>query len=170
MFAVSDQLAQHIVTLLDGKMASELIAFIVSLLPVLELRGGLIAAKILGVDFIKAFIICYLGNMLPIPFILIFIRKIFEFLKRFQKINKFIEKLEVRSIRKADNVKKYRLWGLFIFVAIPLPGTGAWTGALIADLLDIRVKHSLPAIAAGVLVAGLIVSALSYGLFGALGF
>lgn len=170
MFAVSDQLAQHIVTLLDGKMASELIAFIVSLLPILELRGGLVAAKILGVDFIKAFIICYLGNMLPIPFILIFIRKIFEFFKRFQKINKFIEKLEVRSIRKADSVKKYRLWGLFIFVAIPLPGTGAWTGALIADLLDIRVKHSLPAIAAGVLVAGLIVSALSYGLFGALGF
>lgn len=167
---MSEQIAQHIVSLLDGKLASELIAFIVSLLPVLELRGGLIAAKILDVDFLKAFIICYVGNMLPIPFILFFIRKIFDFLKRFKRINTVIEKLEMRSIRKATNVKKYRLWGLFIFVAIPLPGTGAWTGALVADLLDIRVKYSLPVIALGVLVAGLIVSALSYGLFGALGF
>lgn len=167
---MSEQLAQYIVSLLDGKLASELIAFIVSMLPVLELRGGLIAAKILDVDFARAFIICFLGNMLPIPFILFFIRRIFGFLKRFEKTEKIIEKLEMRSVRKADNVKKYRLWGLFLLVAIPLPGTGAWTGALIADLFDIRIKHSLPVIALGVIVAGLIVSALSYGLFGALGF
>lgn len=108
--------------------------------------------------------------MLPIPFILLFIRKIFNWLKKIHKVEALIEKLEARSIRKADQVKKYRLWGLFIFVAIPLPGTGAWTGALIADLLDIRIKHSFPAIAAGVFVAGLIISALSYGLFGLLGF
>lgn len=167
---MSEQLAQYIVSLLDGKVASELIAFIISMLPVLELRGGLIAAKLMDVDFFRAFIICFIGNMLPIPFILFFIRKIFGYLKRFKKIEKAIEKLEMRSVRKAENVKKYRLWGLFLFVAIPLPGTGAWTGALIADLFDIRVKHSLPVIAVGVLVAGLIVSALSYGLFGALGF
>lgn len=167
---MSERLAEYIVELLDGKLASELIAFIVSMLPVLELRGGLVAAKLLDVEFVKAFIICFIGNMLPIPFILFFIRRIFNFLKKFKKTEKIIEKLEMRSVRKADNVRKYRLWGLFIFVAIPLPGTGAWTGALIADLFDIRVKHSLPVIAAGVLVAGLIVSALSYGLFGALGF
>lgn len=167
---MSESIAEFIVNSLDGKISSEIIAFIVSLLPVLELRGGLIAAKIMNIDFLKAFAICYIGNMLPIPFILIFIRKIFNWLKRFEKINKVIEKLEMRSIRKADKVKKYRLWGLFIFVAIPLPGTGAWTGALVADLFDIRVRHSLPVIAAGVFVAGLIISALSYGLFGALGF
>ncbi len=167
---MSETIAQFIVDNLAGKLSEELIAFIVSLLPVLELRGGLIAAKIMDIDFVKAFIICYIGNMLPIPFILLFIRKIFSWLKKIPSVEKIITKLEARSIRKADGVKKYRLWGLFIFVAIPLPGTGAWTGALIADLLDIRMKHSLPAIAAGVLVAGIIISALSYGLFGLLGF
>lgn len=165
-----ESIAQYLVDNLAGKLSQELIAFIVSLLPVLELRGGLIASKIMNIDFVRAFIICYIGNMLPIPFILLFIRKIFSWLKKIPSVEKLIVKLEARSIRKADNVKKYRLWGLFIFVAIPLPGTGAWTGALIADLLDIRMKHSLPTIAAGVLVAGIITSALSYGLFGLLGF
>ncbi len=167
---MSETLAQYLVDTLGGKISEELIAFIVSMLPILELRGGLIAAKIMEIDFFKAFAICYIGNMLPIPFILLFIRKIFSLLKKIPSVEKLIVKLEARSIRKADNVKKYRLWGLFIFVAIPLPGTGAWTGALIADLLDIRIRHSLPAIAAGVLVAGIIISALSYGLFGLLGF
>lgn len=166
---MSEQLAEYIVSMLDGKIASEFIVFFVSMLPILELRGGLIAAKLLGIPFISAFLICFIGNMLPIPFILFFIRKIFNFLKKFSKTEKLIRKLEVRSVRKAESVKKYRLWGLFLFVAIPLPGTGAWTGALIADLFDIRVKHSLPIIAVGVIVAGLIVSALSYGLFGLLG-
>ena len=167
---MSETIAQYIVNLLGEKISPELIAFIVSLLPVLELRGGLIAAKLMEIDFIKAFIICYIGNMLPIPFILLFIRKIFNLLKKVPSVEKLIVKLEARSIRKADKVQKYRLWGLLIFVAIPLPGTGAWTGALIADLLDIRMKHSLPAIALGVLIAGIIISSLSYGLFGLLGF
>ncbi len=167
---MSETIAQYLVDNLAGKLSQELIAFIVSLLPVLELRGGLIASKIMDIEFVKAFIICYIGNMLPIPFILLFIRKIFSWLKKIPSIERVIVKLEARSIRKADNVKKYRLWGLFIFVAIPLPGTGAWTGALVADLLDIRIKHSFPTIAAGVLVAGIITSALSYGLFGLLGF
>ncbi len=167
---MSETLAQYIVDALGGKISEELIAFIVSMLPILELRGGLIAAKMMGIEFFKAFAICFIGNMLPIPFILLFIRKIFSLLKKIPSVEKIIIKLEARSIRKADNVKKYRLWGLFLFVAIPLPGTGAWTGALIADLLDIRIKHSLPVIAAGVLVAGIIISALSYGLFGLLGF
>ena len=165
-----ESIAHSIVAALDGKIAPELIAFIVSLLPVLELRGGLIAAKLMDIEFWKAFVICYVGNMLPIPFILLFIRRIFNFLKRFQKFEKIIDKLEARSLRKADKVKKYLLWGLFLFVAIPLPGTGAWTGALVADIFDIRIKHSLPIIAVGVLTAGIIMSALSYGLFGALGF
>lgn len=167
---MSESLAQYFVDLLGGKISSEIIAFIVSLLPILELRGGLIAAKLLEIDFIKAFIICFIGNLLPIPFILLFIRKIFDWLKRFEKVEALITKLEARSLRKADNVKKYRLWGLFFFVAIPLPGTGAWTGALIADLLDIRIKHSFPTIALGVFVAGLIISVLSYGIPGLFGF
>lgn len=167
---MSDTIAHFFVEHFSDVLPSEIIVFILSMMPILELRGGLIAAKIMGVSFTKAFAICYIGNMLPIPFILLFIRKIFMWLKKFKKTQSLINKLEVRSLRKADNVKKYRLWGLFLFVAIPLPGTGAWTGALIADLLDIRIRHSLPAIAVGVLVAGLIISALSYGLFGVLSF
>lgn len=167
---MAESAADYLVNLLNGKIPSELIVFVVSMLPILELRGGLIAAKILDIELLKAFAICYAGNMLPIPFILLFIRKVFGFLKRNRKIGAAIEKLEVRSLRKGDKVKKYRLWGLLILVAIPLPGTGGWTGALVADLLDIRISHSLPVIAAGVLIAGFIVSALSYGLVGALGF
>lgn len=166
---MAETLANFFVTELDGKVSSEIIAFIVSLLPVLELRGGLIAAKIMNVEFIRAFIICFIGNMLPIPFILFFIRKIFDFLRKNEKIGKIIDKLETKSLSKADKVRKYKLWGLFLFVAIPLPGTGAWTGALVADLLNIRIKDAFPTIAAGVFVAGLIISAVSYGLFGLLG-
>ena len=151
-------------------IAPELVVFIISLMPILELRGGLIAAKLMGVEFFRAFIICFIGNLLPIPFILLFIRKIFNWLKKFNKTEKLIEKLEARSIRKADKVKKYRLFGLFLFVAIPLPGTGAWTGALAADLFDIRIRHSFPTIAAGVLAAGIIMSVLAYAIPGAFGF
>ena len=166
---MAESITEFLVENLNGIFSSEFIAFFVSLLPVLELRGGLIAAKLLEIDLLKAFAICYTGNILPIPFILFFIRKIFNLLKKNKRIESAINTLEARSIRKADKVIKYRLWGLFFFVAIPLPGTGAWTGALIADLLDIRIKHSLPVIAAGVLVAGIIMSVFSYGLLGLLG-
>ena len=166
---MTEAIAQYFIENFSDVLSAEMIAFIVSLLPVLELRGGLIVAKLLGVSFFKAFIICFIGNLLPIPFILLFIRKIFALLKRFKRFERLLDKLEAKSIRKAEKVKKYRLLGLFMFVAIPLPGTGAWTGALIADLLDIRIKHSFPAIAVGVFVAGTIISVLSYGLFGLLG-
>ena len=167
---MSEAIAEYLVNTLGDKFSGEIVAFIVSLLPILELRGGLVAAKLMNVEFVKAFIICYIGNMLPIPFILLFIRKIFNLLKKIPQVERILTKLEARSLRKAGNVKKYRLFGLLLFVGIPLPGTGAWTGALIADLLDIRVKHSLPVIAAGVFIAGVIISVLSYGLLGLIGF
>lgn len=167
---MSEVIAEYIVNSLGGKLSPEFIAFVVSMLPILELRGGLIAAKLMNIEFFKAFAICYIGNLLPIPFILLFIRKIFNLLKRMPKVEEIISKLEARSLRKAENVKKYRLLGLLLFVGIPLPGTGAWTGALIADLLDIRIKHSLPVIAVGVFIAGIIISVLSYGLLGLIGF
>lgn len=167
---MAESLATFFVDFFGDKLSSEVIAFVVSMMPILELRGGLIAAKLMDIEFFRAFAICFIGNIVPIPFILLFIRKIFKVLKKNEKIKHLIDKLEVRSLRKADKVQKYRLFGLFLFVAIPLPGTGAWTGALIADLLDMRIKHSFPVIALGVFVAGLIISALSYGLFGLLGF
>ncbi len=167
---MSETIAEYLVNTLGDKFSPEIVSFIVSMLPILELRGGLIAAKLMNVEFFKAFLICYVGNMLPIPFILLFIRKIFNLLKKIPKVESILNKLEARSLRKADGVKKYRLLGLLLFVGIPLPGTGAWTGALIADLLDIRIKHSLPVIAAGVFIAGVIISIFSYGLLGLIGF
>lgn len=166
---MTQALTDYIVGLFQGNIPEELIIFLVSMLPVLELRGGMIAAKLLGVELLKAFVICYIGNILPIPFILLFIRRIFKFLKKFKSTGKLVEKLEVRSMRKSEKVKKWRNWGLLTFVAIPLPGTGGWTGALIAALLDIRIKTSFPIIALGVLIANLIMSIFSYGLLGALG-
>ncbi len=165
---MAQSITQFFVELLDGKIAAEWIVFIISMLPILELRGGLIAAKLLEVPLLPAFLFCFVGNLLPIPLILLFIRRIFSLLKRFRRVNVLIEKVEARSIRKAEKVVKYRLWGLLLLVAIPLPGTGAWTGALVAALLDIRMKHALPVIALGVLIAGGITAAVSYGLGGLL--
>ncbi|NLO46453.1 MAG: small multi-drug export protein [Clostridiales bacterium] len=156
-------MAETISSFLVGKgISKEIVIFLISLMPVFELRGGLIAASFLDVDFVKAFFICLLGNIIPIPFILIFIRKIFQFLRDKRGFKKIIEKLEVRSMRKSDKVKRWRDWGLLLFVAIPLPGTGGWTGALIAALLDMRIRKSLPIISLGVLLAGIIMSVLTY--------
>lgn len=166
---MTETITDYLVGLFQGTIPKELIIFIISMFPVLELRGGMIAAKLLDVELLKAFVICYLGNILPIPFILLFIRRIFQFLKKFPKIGTLIEKLEVRSMRKSEKVQRWRNLGLLTFVAIPLPGTGGWTGALIAALLDIRIRTSFPVIAIGVLIANLIMSIFSYGLLGLIG-
>ncbi len=155
-------MVEQIVGFLRESLPRELVVFIISLLPILELRGGLVAAAILGLDWIVAFPICVIGNILPIPVVLLFIRKIFALLKKINAFKKVIEKLEERAARKSSSLNKYRLWGLFAFVGIPLPGTGAWTGALVANAVDIRFKHSFPIILAGVMVAGIIMSVVSY--------
>lgn len=162
---MAETLAQMFVELFRDKIPPELTVFVISLLPILELRGGMIAARLLEMNFFKAFAICYLGNMLPIPFIILFIKKIFEFLRRFKFFEKIIVKLEAKTERNKEKVLRYKSWGLLIFVAIPLPGTGGWTGALMAALLNIDMKRSLPIIALGVFIAGLIMSMLTYGIF-----
>lgn len=160
-----EQFVKEILAFFTDKMPSELTAFIISLMPVLEIRGGMIASRLLELPFWKAFFICYAGNMIPIPFIILFIRKIFEFLRRFKFFGKIVDKLEKKTEKNKEKVLRYEAWGLLMFVAIPLPGTGGWTGALMAALLDIRLKKSLPIIALGVLIAGFIMSGLTYGLF-----
>jgi uncharacterized membrane protein len=167
---MTESLADFLVSLFRDKIPNELIVFIVSMIPVLELRGGMIAARLLGVNLLPAFAISFVGNMVPIPFILIFIRKIFQFLRDKKGFSKIIEKLEIRSMRQSEKVKRWREWGLLLFVAIPLPGTGGWTGALIAALIDMRIKKSLPIIAVGVFIAGFIMAVLTYGLPALLGF
>mgnify|MGYP002522914629 FL=1 len=163
---MTDQLIQSIVTFFQDKIPNELTVFIISVLPVLELRGGLIAAKLLDMNIIRAFIVCYLGNMLPIPFILLFLRKIFDWMKKSKKLGKIVGKLEHKAEKHRKTIDKYGAWGLLVLVAIPLPGTGGWTGALVAEIMDIKFKKALPIIALGVLIAGFIVGALFYGLLG----
>lgn len=160
-----EQIVDTIMTFLQDKVPEELVAFLISLCPILECRGGMIAARLMEIPFVKAFLICYIGNMLPIPFIILFIRKIFEFLRKFKFFEKIVTKLEAKTEKNREKVMRYEAWGLLLFVAIPLPGTGGWTGALMAALLDIRFKRALPIIAIGVLIAGFIMSALTYGIF-----
>ena len=163
-----NEIVQYLVDLFQNTIPKELTIFIISLFPILEIRGGMIAAGLLGmtgIDLIKAFIICYIGNLLPIPFILLFIRRIFKFLRRFKFMHKIIDRLEAKGERNREKVLRYKAWGLLAFVAIPLPGTGGWTGALIAALLDLRMKKALPIIAIGVFIAGLIMSLITYGIF-----
>lgn len=158
-----DGLVHAIVEKFGGKVAKELIVFVISMIPVLELRGSLLAAGLLKMDFLSTFIIAVIGNMLPIPFILIFIDKIFGWLKN-TRLKNMVEKLENKALSKSDQIRKYGRFGLFLFVAVPLPGTGAWTGALAATLLRMKFKDSIFPIFMGVVVAGLIVSLISFGI------
>ena len=130
--------------------------------PVLELRGAIPVGVAAGLSPLAACAIAVLGNMVPVPFILLLIRRIFDWL-RGTRFGPKIDWLERRAHLKGRVVRKYRLPGLIILVAIPLPGTGAWTGALVAALLDIRMRHAVPAIFLGVAIAGAIVTVLTYG-------
>ncbi len=147
------------------KYGKELIVFIISLMPILEIRGGLIAAGVLNMDIVRSFIICLIGNILPIPFILWFITPVFNWLKKTKKLSKLVNKIENKALSKKDKIEKAEFWGLFLFVGIPLPGTGAWTGSLIASLIGMDKKKALLAACLGAVLAGLIVGTLSFGLF-----
>ncbi|MBQ2316044.1 MAG: small multi-drug export protein [Clostridia bacterium] len=134
------------------------------MVPVIELRGALPIAVANGLQYPIAIIVSIIGNLIPVPFIIIFIRKIFEWMRRIsKKLDLLVSKLEARAESKSDVVQKYAFWGLFILVAIPLPGTGAWTGALVAAMLNMRLKKAFPAIALGVVGAAAIVTFVTYG-------
>ena len=137
---------------------------LVSMLPVVELRGAIPVGTAAGLPIWMAAVIAIAGNMVPIPFILLLLRQVFAWLRKVFGLGRFIDALEERARAKGKTVKKYRTIGLIILVAIPLPGTGAWTGALVADVLNMRMKDALPAIFAGVCIAGVIVSLAMMGL------
>ena len=157
-----DSLVEKMVEMLGG-IPNELIIFIVSLFPILELRGGLIAAGLLDVDMWKAIPICVLGNILPIPFILLFIEKIFEWLKNTRFV-KMINKLEEKAEKGAEKIMKYKKLGLLLFVGIPLPGTGAWTGSLVAALFHFKLKDACLSILGGIILATIIMCTFVYGI------
>ena len=140
--------------------------FIISMIPILELRGGPLAASLLKISAAKALPICIVGNIIPIPFILLFIRQIFKWMKKTKLFRGLIIKMENRAMGKSDQIKRYEFLGLLLFVGIPLPGTGAWTGALIASLLEVDIKKSSIAILCGLFMASAIMYIVSYGIVG----
>lgn len=134
------------------------------MVPVIELRGAIPAGVAGGLHIYEAVFIAVLGNMIPIPFILLFIRAIFEWMRKTSpKLDKVVLRMENKVEKNKKVIDKYEWWGLVILVAIPLPGTGAWTGALVAAMLDMRMKRALPAIFLGVVIAAIIVSYVTYG-------
>lgn len=159
-------MAERLATFLKQYIPPELVVFIISMLPILELRGGIIVAKLLGIPWLTAAIICFIGNIIPVPFIIIFIERILRFLKDHGPIKKLARAIEEKGMKKgAELMEKYPRrvqFGLFIFVAIPLPGTGAWTGSLIAALMGLPPKRSAPPIILGVLGALIIMSVIFY--------
>lgn len=141
-----------------------LMTFGISMVPVIELRGAIPYGLAFGLPLPLVLIVSVLGNMVPVPFIALFIRKIFAWMRKTsRRLDDIVTKLEERAHKKAKTVQKYKLLGLYILVAIPLPGTGAWTGSLVGALMDIRLKYLIPIVFAGVLTAGIIMCLISYG-------
>lgn len=158
-----ESLVESLTELLGG-LGKEVIVFVISMLPILELRGGLIASALLGVDFLPGYIVSIIGNILPIPIVLLFLEKIFDLLKKIKCTKKFVCKIENKIMSKKGQIEKYGYWGLLLFVGIPLPGTGAWTGAGLAVLLNLNKKKSFVVIFLGVVLASIIMSIFSYGI------
>ena len=136
---------------------------LVAMTPVLEIRGAIPVGHAAGLSPWTAYFVSVVGNMLPIPILILLTRRVLLWLKKYPSFRSFAEKLEAKAHKNSEKVLKYEFWGLLILVAIPLPGTGAWTGALVASVMDLRLRSSLPAIGLGVAAAGLIVLAVSCG-------
>lgn len=167
---MASNLAKALVDAFSGltalKYGKELIIFIISMLPILELRGGLIAASLLKMKIIPSFVICFLGNIIPIPFILWLITPIFNKLKKTKMFSGMVNKIENKALSKRDQIEKLQYIGLMLFVGIPLPGTGAWTGCLIAALLGMDKKKAMIYTMLGVVMAGIIMLIFSFGILG----
>ncbi len=165
-----ENIINTIIHLFDGllslKYGKELLVFIISLLPILELRGGILAASLINLNPINGYIAAMIGNIIPVPFILLFIAKILNWMEKskvnfFNKISKW---LNDKVDKNKEKIEKYGYLGLVLFVGIPLPGTGAWTGCLIAGVLEMNKKKSFISIMLGILMASIIMMLLSYGI------
>jgi uncharacterized membrane protein len=146
-------------------ISKELAVFLVSMVPLVEERGGLLLASMLEIPMWRGILFCVLGNIFPIPFILLFIKKIFHWMAD-HHMSKLVVKMEEKAAKNKPKIDKYGQLGLTLFVGIPLPGTGAWTGSLIAALLEVDKKKAIPAILLGLLLATVIMSVVSYGILG----
>lgn len=161
-------MVEAIKTFLLEKLGKYFCVLICSMIPIIELRGAIPFGALLGMPFWQNYLLCIVGNMLPIPIILLFVKAVLNFMAKCRV--KFFNKIANWLFKKADKnrskIEKYSFWGLFLFVAIPIPGTGAWTGSLVAALIDMKFGKAILSVFLGVLTAGLIMSAISYGIAG----
>ena len=164
---MAQSLVESILNLFGGLQSipfgKEILVFIISLMPILELRGGLIAAALLGVNPVESYIIAIIGNIIPVPFILWFINSILEWMRGRKKLSKIAKWLDKKVDKRKGQIEKYGFWGLVLFVGIPLPGTGAWTGCLIASVLEMDRKKAFIATMSGIFMASIIMMLLSFG-------
>ncbi|HHX53892.1 MAG TPA: small multi-drug export protein [Clostridiales bacterium] len=144
-------------------MKNILWVFFISMIPVVELRGAIPVGAALGLDWPLSFVLSVMGNMVPVPFILIFMKRVIKSMKSTKRLKGIAERIENHTIKKSKLVGNIEALGLIVFIAIPLPGTGAWTGAMIASLLNMRLRYAVICILIGVLLAGLIVTGITYG-------
>ena len=161
-----ESIMSWVISALSGHVSREMIVFIISMVPILELRGGLLAASVLNINITRALWICIIGNIIPVPFILLLITPVFNWMKGTKTFKPLVDKLESKAMRQKDQIEKYEFWGLVLFVGIPLPGTGAWTGSLIAALLGMKFKKAFPAVIIGICMATVIMWFISYVLLG----
>ena len=163
-----EKIVGWIVSLFRGLIAlpfgKEIIVFIISLMPILELRGGLIAAALLGLNPVESYIIAIIGNIIPVPFILWFINSILNWMRNSKRLKKVAKWLDKKVQKHKGQIEKYGFWGLVLFVGIPLPGTGAWTGCLIASVLEMDRKKSFFAAMIGIFIASIIMMLVSFGI------
>ena len=167
---MSEKLVNVIVGAFGGlttmALGKEILVFIISLLPILELRGGLLAAALIGLDPVPSYIISIIGNILPVPFILLLINKILDWMRKSKKFKKVAKWLDEKVEKHKGQIEKYGYLGIVLFVGIPLPGTGAWTGSLIASVLEMDKKKTFFAVLAGVFIARVIMMVISFGVIG----
>ncbi len=150
--------------LTDTQAGEFTLTMLVSMIPVVELRGGIPFGVAAGLPVWAAFLAAVIGNLIPVPFIIVYIRRVFQWMRRrMPRLNSLVDKLEQKAHLKGQRVTKYKYLGLALFVAIPLPGTGAWTGSLAAAFLDMPLRKAVPSVVLGVLIAGMAISILSYG-------
>lgn len=151
-----------------SRLKAFFITFLISMLPVVELRGSIPFAATINttpqITFLEAYPVALIGNMVPVPFIILFFGYFLKLFRNVKFIGPILTKVHDKAVKHADKIQKYATWGLYIFVAIPCPGTGAWTGAVIATILEMKLKKAFPIIFLGVATSGLIMGFLSYGL------
>ncbi len=166
---MTNGLAKYLTELLISlHLSKEFIIMFLSAFPIMEVRGGMIVASLLGMNPYTSLILCIIGNLIPIPFLIFLLQPIFRWMRKWKAFEKIVTYLEKKAYKRKDKVEQYQFWGILLLVAIPLPGTGAWTGCLVASVFDVPKKISILACSLGVISASFIMWVISFGILGSI--